>query len=201
MLRNAAIALGVSAMAQQGIAACPTRSDLDIGIVLVQNAPSFVRSDYERAARGLFYRSEMRLGQSSFVEAGFLDHVFAPSEVSLGGDVERTVYHSDPAVFDHLDQLGQHRITGVRTRADGSTAPHYVDARFAGTARATLAECIYDVWQVELTQPDGAGRDMIAQVEYAPDLGLVLAVTLMGGNRPQQLVRYQWIGTGADVAR
>jgi hypothetical protein len=181
--------------------ACPTQDDLTRTIVLVQNTPTFVRSDYETAASRLFYRTEMRIGASVFVESGFLAHPFAPTEISINGAIETITYSGDPAVFDHLDQIGTHRIEGIKTLPSGATRPHFVEAHFTGTGRVDLAECSYEVWHVELRQPDESGTEMSARVNYAPSLGLVLGVTLTSAAGDQPLVRYEWIGTGNDVAR
>ncbi|MGH1367608.1 MAG: hypothetical protein ACRBCL_03255 [Maritimibacter sp.] len=200
-LRRVSIIMTACLLPVSAAIACPTKDDLPRTIVLVQNAPTFVRTDYETAGADLFFRTEMRIGPSVIVESGYLAHPFAPVETALNGAVETVTYSGDPAVFDHLDQIGHHRIEGTKTLPSGATQPHFVEARFAGTGRVELAECQYDVWHVDLVQPGGPNGDIAARVDFAPALGLILGITLTSAANQQPLVHYQWIGTGDDVAR
>lgn len=55
----ALIGASLGIMADRGLAACPTRADLDEGVVLVQNTPFFARSDFETAGSSVFFRQRV----------------------------------------------------------------------------------------------------------------------------------------------
>lgn len=202
MTRVLAFALCAVALAPLALSACPTRADLAEGVVLVQNTPHFVRSDYESARAQLFYRSEMRRDEMILVETGYLDHALAPQEIDIDGARESFTYAGDVALFDHLDQLGSVEMEARHTLASGEDIDMTLRAEVMGHSEIELAECRYLVWDIAYSRLREGMPAENARLAYAPDLGLVLAVYVaVPGGTLQPVVTYQWAGTAADVRR
>lgn len=187
--------LALLLLAQPALAACPTRADLDDGLVLVQNTPFFVRADIERTPFGVQIEQLTRTDRGTTRRASLLAHAFAPLETVTPGGVIRYRYDGDPEVIDHIDQLGLHSLTATALRPDGASARVTLDARFEGHAELDLAECSYDTLYVRLRRIPETGPTETTFLHYAPALGLILAADGAAS------FRYQWIGTAADVAR
>lgn len=194
-------ALALCLAAPPGFAGCPTGADMARGIVLVQNQPFFIRSDFEATPDGFV---EERLvdvdGRKRASTATYRHGLVLTAERAAAGAIE-IVYPDPIAPVDALPEAGRLTLGGRLTGPRGE-APVDLVLDFIGHGSVALAECAYDTWTVasSLTTSDGAGARL--QVEYSPELNIVLAA---GQLEPDGTVTpayaYQWAGTAADVAR
>jgi hypothetical protein len=187
--------LALALVAQPALSACPTRADVDDGIVLVQNTPFFVRADIERTPEGMRLEQLIRTDLGTTRSASLLAHAFAPLETVTPEGITRYRYDGDPQVFDHIDQLGLYSLTATARRPDGESTQVTLDLRFEGHGHIDLAECGYDTLYVRLRRIPATGPTETSFLHFAPALGLILAAD------GDASFRYQWIGTAADVAR
>jgi len=184
-----------------GLAGCPTGKDITEGIVLAQNEPFFMRGDFKSTPEGFV---EMRViemdGQAQESMALYQHGLVMTGEHSPAGHVEIT-YVDDIRPLDRLPEEGKVAISGI---AKGPLGDAYVELEleFVGIGKVALAECEFDTWTVNssLLDRDGAGARF--QVEYAPELNLVLAAGQIGPDGTvTPAYAYQWAGTAADMVR
>ena len=187
--------------AAPGLAGCPTGEDMTDGIVLAQNEPFFMRGDFKSTPEGFV---EMRIidfgGQVQESMALYRHGLVMTGEHSPAGHVEIT-YVDDLRPVDTLPEEGKVAISGI---AKGPLGEAYVELEleFVGHGTIALAECIFDTWKVTSTLMDRDGAGASFQVEYAPELDLVLAAVQIGADgQVTPAYAYQWAGTAADVAR
>jgi len=174
-------------------ASCPTRADLADGVVLVQNTPAFLRSDFA-------------LGFGRIVEER-VDRIEGPwrrdTRIWAHGLLDATGvdYRGGISALDALPDTGHVLLTGERRGAQAG-APVAFDATYLGQGSRALAECRYETWRVRVQEVFESRAGPAFEVDYAPALGLVLAVTLLedsGASVP--LYAYQWAGNADYVAR
>ena len=102
-------------------------------------------------------------------------------EHSPAGHVEIT-YVDELRPIDTLPEDGTVAISGI---AKGPLGEAYVELEleFVGHSTVALAECEFDTWTVNSTLVDRDGAGASFQVEYAPELDLVLAAGQIGRRR------------------
>lgn len=174
-------------------ASCPTRADLSEGVVLVQNTPAFVRSDFDIVDGGIRETRVDRLDGSLQARTRLLAHGLL--------DISGVDYDDDPGALDALPETGRVILTGA-LRDAARPVPVAFAATYLGDGTQALAECRYDTWQVRVQELYEGRAGPAFVVDFAPALGLVLAVAELdaaGATRP--LYAYQWAGTAADVER
>ena len=196
-----AAALLCLAAAAPAVASCPTGEDMTDGIVLAQNTPFFMRGDFKATPEGFV---EMRVidfgGQVQESMALYRHGLVMTGEHSPAGHVEINYVDELRPVHD-LPEEGKASISGV---AKGPLGEAYVELEleFVGHGTIALAECTFDTWTVKSTLLDRDGAGASFQLEYAPELDLVLAAGQIGADGTvTPAYAYQWAGTAADVAR
>ena len=201
-LRKAAAATAALLFtAAPGLGGCPTGEDIGEGIVLAQNAPFFMRGDFKATPEGFV---EMRIidmgGQVQESMALYRHGLVMTGEHSPAGHVEIN-YVDDLRPVETLPDAGSVSISGV---AKGPKGEAYVELEleFVDHGTIALAECEYETWTVKSSLMDRNGAGAAFQVEYAPELDLVLSAGQIGPDGALTAAyRYQWAGTAADVAR
>jgi len=174
-------------------ASCPTRADLSEGVVLVQNTPAFLRSDFDVVDGGIRETRVDRLGGTLQARTRLLAHGLL--------DISGIDYDDDPGALDALPETGHVILTGELRGADRQV-PVAFDATYLGDGTQALAECRYDTWQIRVQEVYEGRAGPAFVVDFAPALGLVLAVAeLDDAGATMPLYAYQWAGTAADVER
>ncbi len=183
------------------LASCPTGEDMADGIVLAQNTPFFMRGDFKAMTEGFV---ETRIidagGQVQERMALYLHGLVMTGEHSPAGHVEIT-YVDDLRPVTSLPEEGKVSISGI---AKGPLGEAFVELELEFVAHSTiaLAECEYDTWTVTSTLIDRDGAGASFQMEYAPELDIVLAAgQIAADGAVTPAYAYQWAGTAADVAR
>ncbi|MBV7409101.1 hypothetical protein [Maritimibacter sp. DP1N21-5] len=181
-------------------ATCPTAADLGTGgITLVQNDPTFRRSDYEVAAEGLtevrLYEQEGRTLQRVVTYA----HGLAPTTETRPEGLVQISYAGDVAALDRIDREGAVVLDAkwlgpVRRLADLQIAYRFAEAR--EMVIQTCAYRVFDIEEVWVLDGDDIVRRTVA---FAPDLGLILSAH--DKEETGEDFAYSWIGTAADIAR
>lgn len=199
-----AASLMAATLAIPAEASCPTAEDLAEGVVLVQNAPIFVRTDVERQPTGF---KEVRLirdgDRRAQVQLSTFDHAIARSMTSDG--LSETVFTYSDAVtrLDGLAQAGEVRFDVVASRRPAGGPAQRTSGqliyRFEGAGETRIMSCTYATWQVRELRADETGAISSRLLTYAPELRLVLAERALSG--PGVSYAYSWIGTSAEVAR
>ncbi|MAM62688.1 hypothetical protein [Maritimibacter sp. UBA3975] len=197
------LALLACLVASPALATCPTRADLTEGVILVQNEPSFLRSDIEIRGAGLF---EVRLMRDADENASAMTlayaHALAPEAINDAGALRLRAY--DPAVttLDRLDEAGDLTFDLIERDEAGEETSARLLFNHLGTRTREILDCSYEVWTVrEMTARPG-GEITTRELEYAPDLGVLLAAhEIDAAGQRRAIYEYTWIGTAADVAR
>lgn len=182
-------------------AECPTVAHLADGIVLAQNDPFFIRSDFKSAPGGF---SEVRVTETNGeVRQSIMIYrhgLVMVGEHSAAGRLEITYIDRLTPLAD-LPERGSVVLNGI---AKGPSGEAYVelDVAFVAHGRRELAGCGYVTWVVNSTLRERGGAGAVYRMEYAPELDLVLASSLVGEDGSATPVyAYQWAGTAAEVAR
>lgn len=179
------------------LASCPTDNDLREGIVLVQNEPNFVRSDFDLEAGMLREVRVTRGGENDTATIRLFEHGLAPVLTS-DADGERVfTYTPAPVKLDGLRAVGEMRFEVMEVDAFGKPIVAQTIFTFVDTARFDIMTCDYEVWKIRVTSAKLDATIETRDIDYAPALGLVMASR---GDRGVNY-RYSWIGTAADVAR
>ncbi len=181
-------------------AECPTSADLEAGIVLAQNTPFFLRGDFKAVDEGIVERRVMVVGGEAVESMALYRHgLVMTGEHSPTGHVEIT-YVDDLAGVYHLPDTGKAAISGI---AKGPLGDAYVELEleYLGSSTLTLGECAFETWQVASSLKDRSGAGAVFELDYAPELGVVLGARLIGddGSRSPTYA-YQWAGTAAEIA-
>lgn len=180
-------------------AGCPTLSDLDDGIVLAQNEPFFMRSDFTTSPEGGFVerRVDEATGTPRETMAFYKHGLAMVGEHSPAGHVEIT-YVDRLAPLETLPDIGRVSVSGI---AKGPLGEAYVelDISFIERGSRTVGDCTFETWSVTSTLKDRDGAGATYHMQYAPEIDLVLAASLVGADGSETPVyAYQWAGTVAD---
>ncbi|WP_298495052.1 hypothetical protein [uncultured Maritimibacter sp.] len=194
------IALATLAHAGAALASCPTAADLSTGgITLVQNEPSFLRSDYEVTEEGL---TEVRLykldGQNRQRIVSYA-HGLAPLTETLPEGLVQVTYTDALADLDRIESEGAVVLDAKRLGPERGLDDMQVALRFLEARDMVIQTCNYRVLDVEETvvlSGDVVSRRTVA---FAPDLGLILSA--QANDETGESFAYTWIGTAADIAR
>lgn len=180
-------------MPVSALASCPTRADLAEGVVLVQNTPAFLRSDFQIGFGGIVEDRVDRIEGPWRRDTRIWTHGLL--------DSTRVDYDGRVSALDNLPDAGHVLLTG-ELRDTRRRMPVAFDATYLGPGSRALAECNYETWRVRIQEVFVSRAGPAFEVDYAPELGLVLAVALLDDTgTPVPLYAYQWAGTAADVAR
>jgi hypothetical protein len=189
--------------ATPAFATCPTGADLREGVVLVQNEPTFLRTDVEVRSGALL---EVRLSRDAEERATVRSltyvHALAPEVINETGTPRLRVYDPEVTRLDRLDDLGDITFRVTERDEAGEETETQVLFNHVGTGTRRILDCTYDTWKVREMTARAHGEITTRELDYAPALGLVLAASeIDAGGDSRPLFSYTWIGTAADVAR
>lgn len=190
--------LALACLASPAMADCPTRADLRAGVTLVQNGDHFIRSDFEQTGDGLrevrFERKDGTPRQRVIMFA----HGLLPQGISEGRAIMQNIYDAAPERLDALSTQGSIVTSGTRIGEDGAPQPIQVAHVHDGLDEVAILGCRYETWKVRETLVIDGVIGGERRLEYAPELGVVVAQEPGQG---RDGFKYTWIGTAADVAR
>ena len=183
-------------------AACPARSDLADGIVLVQNWPTFRRADFEKSPRGVMETRQDEAGDSPRNSVIWYAHGLAPHLEQARGYERSVSYHGEVRELDQLETLGEVALTATEVETPGRRREITIRVTYLDTQAYALGECHYDSWLLRLETTTAGGEPVVKTLNYIPALGLVAAASAKTPDGKDILdYRYTWIGTKADVRR
>lgn len=198
MIRFALFAL----LASPAQAYCPTAGDLPGGVVLVQNAPFFLRSDFERSSIGVTETRIDRASGANRQRTFLLGHGLAPTGIFEGATITEITYDGDLTALDRLQGIGDIVLSGRLSTNAGPVEPVQLALSYMGAAEREILNCGYDIWTVSQILLVGGQILERRELDYAPALGVVVAARDLDEDGAQVAeYAYSWIGTGADVAR
>lgn len=201
ILSAAALSLPLLFAALPGTAGCPTGGDMATGIVLAQNTPFFMRSDFKATDQGFAESRVIEIDGKQQNSMELYRHgLVMTGEHSGAGHTEINYVDRLDSIYD-LPTKGKVAVSGI---AKGPAGEAYVklELTFLGKGTRKVGDCSYDTWQVrsKLTDRDGAGSTF--RLEYAPSLDLVLAADLVGEDGSlTPAFAYQWAGTPDEMKK
>jgi len=187
--------------ASPALAECPTGDDLKDGITLAQNTPFFMRSDFKRTEEGFVEERVVESGGQAQKSMALYRHgLVMVGEHSPSGHVEIT-YVDALSPLETLPEKGTVSISGV---AKGPLGESFVELEvsFVEPGSVDVAECRFETWVIRSTLKDRDGAGASFRMDYAPELGLVLAASVLGADGQETpAYAYQWAGRTADLKR